>query len=150
MTTFTTETEIGKFDTKIMQSTLWMKSVGNKLIFFPSFPPKTVFDISFNSSLAWNAKPYKKKYFKMFSAEMFNLAYYKNQALYKKSIQKILFFWCCGLMSNHNLCKITKPRTCFFLQKQRCLPPFWCLNVLHIQRTFILTNEIPREITQKV
>ena len=37
-----------------------------------------------------------------------------------------------------------------FLQKHRCLPPFWCHIVLYIQRTFILTKEIPREITQKL
>ena len=37
-----------------------------------------------------------------------------------------------------------------FLQKHRCLPTFWCHIVLYIQRTFILTNEIPREIIQKV
>ena len=46
-----------------------------------------------------------------------------------------------------------------FLQKHtcRCLPSprsptptFWCHIVLSIQRTFILTNEIPREITLKV
>ena len=37
-----------------------------------------------------------------------------------------------------------------FLQKQRCLPTFQCHIVLYIQRTIILTNEIPREITQKV
>ena len=29
-----------------------------------------------------------------------------------------------------------------FLQKHRCLPPFWCHIVLYIQPTFILTNEI--------
>ena len=37
-----------------------------------------------------------------------------------------------------------------FLQKHKCLPAFWCHIVLYIQRTFILTNEIPKEITQKV
>ena len=37
-----------------------------------------------------------------------------------------------------------------FLQKHRGLPPFWCHIVLYIQQTFILTNESPREITQKV
>ena len=37
-----------------------------------------------------------------------------------------------------------------FLQKHRCLPPFWRHIVLYIQRTFLLTNEIPREITQNV
>ena len=37
-----------------------------------------------------------------------------------------------------------------FLHKHRCLPPFWCHIVLYIQQPFILTNEIPREITQKV
>ena len=36
-----------------------------------------------------------------------------------------------------------------FLQKHRCLPPFCCHIVLYIQRPFILTNEIPREISQK-
>ena len=37
-----------------------------------------------------------------------------------------------------------------FLQKYRGLLPFWYHIVLYIQGTFILTNEIPREITQKV
>ena len=37
-----------------------------------------------------------------------------------------------------------------FLQKHRCLPSFWCHIVLYIQRTFILTDEIPRKITQNV
>ena len=36
-----------------------------------------------------------------------------------------------------------------FLQKHRCLPTFWCHIILHIQQ-IISTNEIPREITQKV
>ena len=36
-----------------------------------------------------------------------------------------------------------------FLQKPKGLPPFWCHIVLYIKRTFILTNEIPREITKK-
>ena len=34
-----------------------------------------------------------------------------------------------------------------FIQKHRCLLPFWCHIVLYIKRTLILTNEIPREIT---
>ena len=37
-----------------------------------------------------------------------------------------------------------------FLQKHRCLPTFWSHIVLYIQWIFILTNEIPRKITQKV
>ena len=37
-----------------------------------------------------------------------------------------------------------------YLQKYRYLPPFWCHIVLYIQQPFKLTNEIPREITQKV
>ena len=35
-----------------------------------------------------------------------------------------------------------------FLQKHQCIPIFGV--VLYIQQTFILTNEVPREITQKV
>ena len=37
-----------------------------------------------------------------------------------------------------------------FIQKHQCLPRFRYHIVLHIQRTFILSNEIPRETTQKV
>ena len=45
--------------------------------------------------------------------------------------------------------ELEKSRICFSTKTQ-ISPPFWCHIVLYIQRTFILTNEIPREITQKV
>ena len=48
------------------------------------------------------------------------------------------------------LSKIRKKLEFVFLQKHKRRPPFWCQFVLYIQQTFIFTNEIPREIIQKV